>query len=253
MSGRLIILPKKAYCPWKPENVERVLKDERVERERLEKEEKEQRQQESKQRLATLKGGDSSTPKQQEQHVNLFELEERAMVETSLTGEEKKKRTELTGVMPVRLDSVMRKNKDQPFYVRGSVARNDQKWKARMDPMKAFTREEPRRAEKNGEGADDRKLDSSSRKNRPRKPCSRYDGSDSEDSGTRRLSRQKRHDRKRRKWHSQSESIEELRRRRQEREQKESQREEALRRQSGARYDRSRHYQDQFHPSLSHR
>ena len=34
MSGRLTILPKKTYCPWKPENVERVLRDERLERER---------------------------------------------------------------------------------------------------------------------------------------------------------------------------------------------------------------------------
>ena len=38
MSGRLTILPKKTYCPWKPENVERVLRDERLERERLERE-----------------------------------------------------------------------------------------------------------------------------------------------------------------------------------------------------------------------
>ena len=34
MSGRLIILPKKSYNPWKPENIERVLRDERLERER---------------------------------------------------------------------------------------------------------------------------------------------------------------------------------------------------------------------------
>ena len=27
MSSRLIILPKKSYCPWKPENVQRVLRD----------------------------------------------------------------------------------------------------------------------------------------------------------------------------------------------------------------------------------
>ena len=40
MSGRLTILPKKTYCPWKPENIERVLRDERLERERLENEAK---------------------------------------------------------------------------------------------------------------------------------------------------------------------------------------------------------------------
>ena len=40
MSGRLTILPKKSYCPWNQDNVERVLRDERLERERLEKEAK---------------------------------------------------------------------------------------------------------------------------------------------------------------------------------------------------------------------
>eukprot|EP00566_Odontella_aurita_P032408 CAMPEP_0113587434 /NCGR_PEP_ID=MMETSP0015_2-20120614/34900_1 /TAXON_ID=2838 /ORGANISM="Odontella" /LENGTH=56 /DNA_ID=CAMNT_0000493081 /DNA_START=44 /DNA_END=211 /DNA_ORIENTATION=- /assembly_acc=CAM_ASM_000160 len=39
MSGRLIITGKKSYCPWRPENVERVLADERRERERLQREE----------------------------------------------------------------------------------------------------------------------------------------------------------------------------------------------------------------------
>ena len=38
MSGRITILPKKTYCPWKQENIERVLRDERLERERIEKE-----------------------------------------------------------------------------------------------------------------------------------------------------------------------------------------------------------------------
>ena len=34
MSGRLIITTKKTYCPWRPENVERILRDERLERAR---------------------------------------------------------------------------------------------------------------------------------------------------------------------------------------------------------------------------
>jgi len=34
MSGRLILLPKKSYTPWNPQNIERVLRDERIEREK---------------------------------------------------------------------------------------------------------------------------------------------------------------------------------------------------------------------------
>jgi hypothetical protein len=39
MSGRLIILPKKSYCPWNKSNVERVLRDERQHAEAQEREE----------------------------------------------------------------------------------------------------------------------------------------------------------------------------------------------------------------------
>lgn len=260
MSGRLIILPKKTYCPWKPENVERVLRDERLERERIEKEEEEQRQQESKQRLATLKGNDASSSPQKEQHVNLFELEERAVMEPA-----KKKPAASTGVMPIRLDSVVKDNKDQPFYVRISMARNDDKCKARMDPMKAFSRGEPSRARQSDEASVGGGHKTPSHKNRHRKRSSREHDSSSEDSSdARQSSRRNRRDRKRKNRRSSKpadqesdgskpDSIEELRRRRQQREQKESQREAALRQQAGTRNDRSRHYQDQFHPSLSRR
>ena len=46
MSGRLIILPKKTYCPWNPQNLERVLRDERIEKERIEAREKAERSRE---------------------------------------------------------------------------------------------------------------------------------------------------------------------------------------------------------------
>jgi len=35
MSGRLIITGKKSYCPWNAKNIERVLRDERLEAERV--------------------------------------------------------------------------------------------------------------------------------------------------------------------------------------------------------------------------
>ena len=265
MSGRLVILPKKTYCPWKPENVERVLRDERLERERQEKEEKKQRQQESKQRLATLKGNDSSSPPHQ-QHVNLFDLEEKAAVEITLTGKNAQKLA-CAGIMPVRLDSVIvQKNKEQPFYFRESVARNDEKCKVRMDPMKSFTRNEARCENKIDKGADSKpkprddaeRHKHSSRKTRHEKRSSRHESSDSEDTDTPRSSRRKRHEGKRRKRHSRVEmksgdTFEDLRRKRQEREQNESQREAALRQQASTRNERNLHYQDQFNPSLSRR
>jgi hypothetical protein len=278
MSGRLIILPKKTYCPWKPENVERVLRDERLERQRIEEKEAEARELESRQRLAQLKGAggadSSSSSQQQEQqgHVNLFEPQEQAAMEASLAKEIKK---EPKGIMPVRLDSVVvETNHDRPFYIRDSVARNDGKLKARMDPMKAFTKhdacveegldggERKRRSVHVETEGDERSL---RKKSRRRKRSSRQedDCSDSQDSSTRSSTRRRKSDKKRRRRrHSKSEkrssastgaSMEELRQRRREREQKESQREAALQRQAGSGNDRHRRYQDQFFPSLSRR
>lgn len=261
MSGRLIILPKKTYCPWKPENVERVLRDERLERERIETQEKEQRQRESRQRLQKLKGNESDSvvvQQQNEQHVNLFESEEQAMMKNeTAVAVRPTKALSSGGIMPVRLDSVVEKNKVQPFYVRGSVVRNDEKRKARMDPMKAFTSNEAITCDNRESGQ--QKDEPSRKRGHYGKRSSRYDdSSDSQNSSSRRSSSRRRRDKKRKKKHSKSDknktpSIEELRRRRQEREQKESQREKALRQQAGSRNGRNRRYQDQFYPSLSRR
>jgi len=258
--------------------VERVLRDERIERERLEREESEQRQLESHQRLAKLKKSTSSDQEKQ-QHVNLFEPEERAMVETALTTGKhtKPKSASSGGIMPVRLDSVVQKNEDQPFYMRESVVRYDERRKARMDPMKAFVKKDARREEKNdvdqeknkrhAQEDNDTRHQKSLRKNGHRKRSFRHDDSSDSDSSSTRSSSRRRHDKKRKKKgqkkrHSKSDkhkatakgdSIQELRRRRQEREEKESQREAALRLEAGTRNDIRRRYQDQFHPSLSRR
>lgn len=69
MSGRLTILPKKTYCPWKPENVERVLRDERLERERLEREAKANADANAKQRRRRLGGEETAVV---DGHINLF-------------------------------------------------------------------------------------------------------------------------------------------------------------------------------------
>ncbi len=55
MSGRLIILPKKSYNPWNPQNTERVQRDERLHKERIEKEEEERRIQDNKRRIQLMK------------------------------------------------------------------------------------------------------------------------------------------------------------------------------------------------------
>lgn len=250
MSGRLIILPKKSYCPWKPENVERVLRDERLERERLEREEKELRQQESKQRLATLKGTTtgSSADAAPQTHVNLFEPEEQAMAQMALMVEKEKKQV---GIVPLRFDKV-KQEQDQPFYVRPLKARHDDQYKARMDPMKAFVRPAHKKNDGDADNPhhDDHGRKSSRKRSHHRKHSSRQDKANWEDSS--------RHDRKRKKRKSSNKgesnnSVEDLRRRRQEREQTESQREARLSQQVDSRNDRHRHYQDQFHPELSRR
>lgn len=235
--------------------------------------ENEKRKAESKQRLAKLKGRGEKTTSAEAQHVNLFEPEERAMVETVLVGngKEKKQSSTARGIVPVRLDSVVPKNKnDQPFYMRDPAApRNDAKRKAQMDPMKAFVKKETRsegvsnRSDTGetitGSASGETHRKSSLRRKRSRQAASC--SSDSEDSRARQSSRKRRHDKKRRKQRSSSEkcgskgvTMEELRRRRQAREHKESVREAALlRRQTNARNDGGHRYQDQFHPSLSRR
>ena len=55
MSGRLIILPKKTYTPWNPQNIERVTRDERLHKERLEKEEEERRRRANRNRIREMK------------------------------------------------------------------------------------------------------------------------------------------------------------------------------------------------------
>lgn len=78
MSGRLIILPKKSYCPWNPENVERVLRDEQEHAKQQQLQQAQQQQEASDKRLKALHANKnrSSFTQPQQQHVNLFAKEE---------------------------------------------------------------------------------------------------------------------------------------------------------------------------------
>jgi hypothetical protein len=125
MSGRLIITTKKTYCPWNPANVERVLRDERLERERIE------RQQQREQRSTE---GEETT-QQQDGHINLFPEAREAEIRLAQKGgliaannnnnnnsdDADKKRH--SGILPVPLggeESINRKRGNVPFYLQTS-------------------------------------------------------------------------------------------------------------------------------------
>ena len=181
MSGRLIILPKKSYCPWNPSNVERVLRDEREHAESQEREASQQKQESSRARLQLLhnkgrvsdgeaaavesssgSGSDKRRSPQVEvaaQHVNLFAVEEEAhrkRVEDATAIDSRKGKQKNNGIMPLYLGQSAQTDS---FYLKGGdhfLSKDDQdkasnpkedRLKSRMDPMKEFVRAEtaPRR------------------------------------------------------------------------------------------------------------
>ena len=152
MSGRLIILPKKSYCPWKPENVERVLRDERLERERqaqLDEADEKKRSEDRVQLLKTKRGKSGARSKNDKdvgtdtndtdddagtgtalEHVNLFADEEKAMMEKAVSGdgpvsEADKTNQSSAGIMPLCLGGEeaarRRGEKSVPFYLQPSA------------------------------------------------------------------------------------------------------------------------------------
>lgn len=156
MSGRLIILPKKNYCPWNPQNLERVLRDERIEKERIETQKKnEQRRikhdkiQKKKIRLssdplpaAQLDATIGSEISAQERHINLF-CEEEAESRRCTIKSPIKDDTTHPGIFPVFLkDSVSDECKMHqcPFYLkRDRLGLGlDEKIKYNIDPMRDF-------------------------------------------------------------------------------------------------------------------
>lgn len=129
MSGRLVILPKKTYCPWNPSNVERVRRDERLERERIEKEqrlvEEEDRRRKSNRRNQSDAGRQTS-PEEREAHVNLFpeaeEAEKRLFHGGVVNGiDVTVEKSENKGVLQIPLggeEAKTRKSGKLPFYMR---------------------------------------------------------------------------------------------------------------------------------------
>ena len=104
MSGRLT--NKKSYCPWNAANVDRVLRDERLEQERIQ---KLQREEEQSRKRRHDDDGDS------QRHVNLFPEAQKIHVNNGDVG-----KSSAAGILPVPLggeESSNRKNGRVPFYL----------------------------------------------------------------------------------------------------------------------------------------
>lgn len=125
MSGRLIITTKKSYCPWNAANVERVLRDERLERERLERQQSEENQ--------SLKRQHEHEEGVPQGHINLFpEAREAEIRLTHGSTDDIERKNSNNGVMPVPLggdELNNRKNGKVPFYMRAqSQSEQQQKY-----------------------------------------------------------------------------------------------------------------------------
>lgn len=125
MSGRLIITTKKSYCPWNAANVERVLRDERLERERLEKQQSEDNQ--------SLQQQHEHEEGEPQGHINLFpEAREAEIRLTPGATDNIDKKNSNNGVLPVPLggdESNNCKIGKLPFYMQArSQSKQQQKY-----------------------------------------------------------------------------------------------------------------------------
>uniref|UniRef100_A0A7S3PXM0 CBF1-interacting co-repressor CIR N-terminal domain-containing protein n=1 Tax=Chaetoceros debilis TaxID=122233 RepID=A0A7S3PXM0_9STRA len=183
MSGRLIISGKKSYTPWNSRNIERVLRDERLERERIENEEQKSRKNAMEQRIRSMREHnghecvmdnerkndgtdnddcDERSKTQQLQHVNFFAKEEKDMLQSIVKPPEQKPR----GIMPVYLQKKEKSEHtltaggnggggggastdEKLFYQRKRILRKelDDKIKGQMDPMQRFIKPKPNQEE----------------------------------------------------------------------------------------------------------
>ena len=256
MSGRLVILPKKSYCPWKPENIERVLRDERLEKERLERAEKQRlttilAQSTRIKQLAILRGSKDEILPPPQKHVNLFQEEEEESCRNAVSDSLGRVREQQMGILPVVLgqSELATRGDNRPFYLRTApekkfLSSKEERRKESLDPMKGFSRKKQSSKFKVDRQlhADDLSTDAPRKKKheskrRHSKAC------DKDDESTRRQ-RSKHRD-----------SLESLRQRRLERETVESNRAAVVlmeRDDDGIwKNDRKRPYHNQYNPGLS--
>lgn len=242
MSGRLKILGKKSYCPWKADNVARARLAEQQERERQRQEtdtearairelrwEKLGRQQSKADNLVPVTAA-SSGP---QRHVNLFEKEEN----DAFIGSKNVKTHHEQSTTPKnnRLGALVPEGADVPFYLKPPPVKkdeyqnreeeelNERKRRERMDPMSQHHKERDQRKHS--------KVDMVSRGSRL--PSSDSDSSSDEESKRKRRKRRKKEKKKRRREKDSDvsdagPSIQELRKRRIERERVEIERQKNL-------------------------
>ena len=259
MSGRLIILPKKSYCPWNPDNVARVERDEAAHRQ--DQERRLSRPSQSTRRIMAVQQQQQSDVKEPRHHVNLFQIEQDEATAAATRETAKSAKSKLQEI---------------PFYMqpaskaKAAAVGDDDKQehdcqrKASLDPAMSFM--PPGSGSRNGHRRrrhDDATNDYSSQPDGPTKPSSKHtskhekrrsrrtnhhydrdDGDESTDS---------RHKSKRSKHHDKTTSAPEsllladLRQRRHEREAAERRRQEIV---LGGRVKLSQQqrYNDQFYP-----
>jgi len=233
MSGRLIITGKKSYTPWNEANIERVLRDERIEKERVEKQQQKSREEQSKERIRLMKkrkyedgdvtdddggGGDTDRGRNRndtgqdsqlaqhvsvQQHVNLFEMEEKKMLQSAILGPggDHAQKKSNAGIMPVFLS---KKNKEEheaddgAFYKRKLVLRTelDDEIKDKMDPMRRF---HPHPQNKSSGDGDDEIADISSTRRSKRRAKTIQSDDDSISSSSSSSSRSSDHRRRRKR------------------------------------------------------
>ncbi|KAG7354511.1 hypothetical protein IV203_003867 [Nitzschia inconspicua] len=158
MSGRLIILSKKSYCPWNPKNLERVERDEKEHREQQERNAKQQSNEEAQTRLKRLRKrsrGDGGHNDSTQERFNLFEKEEQEshthVQQEGLLPENQAKRDNNSGVIcggrvqKRKTNSDFPKRNDEvPFYLKSTfdlsrdITLKETRLKEHLDPMKEF-------------------------------------------------------------------------------------------------------------------
>jgi len=114
MSGRLVITTKKSYCPWNTANVERVLRDERLERERLERQKSEVNQSLKRQQHEYEEG-------EPQGHINLFPEAREAEIRLAHgAADDPEKKNSNNDILPVPLGGDELNNRKigkVPFYM----------------------------------------------------------------------------------------------------------------------------------------
>ena len=158
MSGRLVILPKKSYCPWNSKNIERVERDEKEYKEKQQQLLGQSMEGNSKLRIEQLK---KQQQQQQQSHdkifttgrFSLFDQEEKEHIKQQKEQElfakidqqnknDKGKKRKLSSYRQGHDDD------DTPFYMlprkqeSQHIDRKDTKLKYDMDPMKIFLHED---------------------------------------------------------------------------------------------------------------